>query len=103
MKIRVGQTLASTVDGTAVVVIRTPADELALTCGGSDMADAKAAAAVPRGVPDPGQMDGTLIGKRYADDDLGLELLVTKAGEGTLAVDGRPLPVKGARPLPASD
>ena len=34
---------------------------------------------------------------------VGLELLVTRQGAGTLALDGKPLPVKGARPLPASD
>ncbi|HEX3957726.1 MAG TPA: hypothetical protein VHZ03_14005 [Trebonia sp.] len=103
MKLRAGQTLASTVDTTAVIVVRACAQEVAITCGGAAMVDSKAAVGAPEGVPDPGQMDGTLIGKRYADDDLGLELLVTKPGKGTLAVDGRPLPVKGARPLPASD
>jgi hypothetical protein len=103
MKLRAGQTLVSTVDATAVIVVRAGADDVAVTCGGAGMVDSKAAAGAPKGVPDPDQLEGTLIGKRYADDELGLELLVTKPGEGTLAVDGRPLPVKGARPLPASD
>jgi hypothetical protein len=103
MKLRVGQTLMSTVDSTSVVVVRASAEEVAVTCGGADMVDSKAGADAPRGVPDPDQLDGTLIGKRYADDDLGLELLCTKPGVGTLAVGGKPLPVKGARPLPASD
>jgi hypothetical protein len=47
--------------------------------------------------------DGPLLGKRYADDDLGLELLCTRAGTGALTVDGRPLLLKGAKPLPSSD
>jgi hypothetical protein len=102
MKLRAGQTLVSTVDATTVIVVRAGAADVAITCGGAVMADSKAVGA-PKGVPDPDQMEGTLLGKRYAEDDLGLELLVTKPGEGTLAVDGRPLPVKGARPLPASD
>jgi hypothetical protein len=102
MKLRAGQTLVSTVDATTVIVVRAGAADVAITCGGAGMVDSKAAGA-PAGVPDPDQMEGTLLGKRYAEDDLGLELLVTKPGEGTLAVDGRPLPVKGARPLPASD
>ena len=102
MKLRAGQTLVSTVDATTVIVVRACAADVAITCGGAGMVDSKAVGA-PKGVPDPDQMEGTLLGKRYAEDDLGLELLVTKPGEGTLAVDGRPLPVKGARPLPASD
>ena len=47
--------------------------------------------------------DGTQVGKRYADDDLGLEVLCTKAGQGTLSLGIDPLPVKGAKPLPSSD
>jgi hypothetical protein len=46
---------------------------------------------------------GSLIGKRFAQPDDGVELLVTKAGAGTLAVDGVPLPLKTAKPLPSSD
>ena len=47
---------------------------------------------------DPTLGDGPLLGKRYADDDLGLELLCTRAGTGALTVDGRPLLVKGPSP-----
>ncbi|HEY1706342.1 MAG TPA: hypothetical protein VGG75_42245 [Trebonia sp.] len=103
MKLRTGQMLVSLVDDTTVVVVRAAAGETDITCGGVSMADSKQAAGAARQTPDSGQLDGTLLGKRYADDDLGLELLVTKPGTGTLAVDGKPLPVKGARPLPASD
>jgi hypothetical protein len=103
MKLRTGQMLVSRVDDTTVVVVRAAGGEATITCGGIGMADSKEAAGAARETPDPGQLDGTLLGKRYADDDLGLELLVTKPGTGTLAVDGKPLPVKGARPLPASD
>ncbi len=46
---------------------------------------------------------GTLLGKRYADEELGLEVLCTKAGEGSLSVGETLLAVKGAKPLPASD
>ncbi|MYQ35425.1 hypothetical protein [Streptomyces sp. SID4956] len=102
MKPRVGQTLASTVDATAVIVVRAPETDVSITCGGADMVDSKAGPATA-GTADPAQMEGTQLGKRYADDDLGIELLCTKAGQGTLAVDGRPLPIKGAKPLPASD
>ena len=56
----------------------------------------------PQGV-EPGFDQGTQLGKRYADDELGLELLCTKAGEGSISVGETVLVVKGAKPLPASD
>lgn len=46
--------------------------------------------------------EGTLMGKRYVDED-GAEVLVTKAGAGTLSVGETPLTIKEAKPLPASD
>ena len=52
---------------------------------------------------DPKLSDGSLLGKRYADEELGLELLCTKAGAGSLTCNGAPLALKGAKPLPASD
>jgi hypothetical protein len=54
-------------------------------------------------VLDPDCAGGTAIGKRYADDATGVELLCTKSGEGTLTLNGQPLQVKGAKPLPSSD
>jgi hypothetical protein len=45
---------------------------------------------------------GTVLGKRYIDGD-GAEVLVTKAGTGSLSVGTTPLEVKEAKPLPASD
>lgn len=45
---------------------------------------------------------GTLMGKRYVSPD-GAEVLVTKAGKGTLSVGTTPLEIKDAKPLPASD
>jgi hypothetical protein len=52
---------------------------------------------------DPAFTGGSLIGKRFADPESGLELLVTKAGEGSLAVNGVTVPLKEAKPLPSSD
>jgi len=48
---------------------------------------------------------GTELGKRYTADepDSTLELLATKAGQGTLSVGGEPLIVKIPKSLPASD
>ncbi len=45
----------------------------------------------------------TLIGKRYVNEDESLELLCTKGGAGTLALDGTPLEIKQAKQLPSSD
>jgi hypothetical protein len=47
--------------------------------------------------------DGPLLGKRYVDEDTDLELLCSRPGAGALTADGRPLAVKTAKPLPASD
>ena len=47
--------------------------------------------------------DGPQLGKRYADEELGLELLCTRAGAGALTADGAVLGLKGAKPLPSSD
>ena len=101
MRLTVGQTLVSTVDQTTVIVVRAPDGNVALTCGGAEMVDAKGDRPVHEA--DPAQQEGTLLGKRYADESAGLELLCSKAGTGTLAYSGAPLPVKDAKALPASD
>lgn len=99
MQLRTGQTLFSTVDPTSVVVIKAPSDDVEVTVGGAAVTDAK-----PDPVPaGPADGDGTLLGKRYSDDAIGIELLVSKPGTGTLAVNGTPLPLKESKPLPASD
>ena len=71
------------------------------------MADTPWPRSAPTGRPglelDPSFASGSLIGKRFADADSGLELLVTKAGAGTLTLDGVALPLKEAKPLPSSD
>jgi hypothetical protein len=102
VKARIGQTLASAVDATTVVVVRWPNAEVELTCGGAAMVDAKDPAA-GSGTPDPAWSAGSQLGKRYVDASGGVELLCTKAGTGTLAVNGEPLNIKAAQALPASD
>lgn len=101
VKFRAGQQLVSAVDTTAVIVIRAPAQECTLTCGGVPMADAGKPAA--RAKADPSLMGGTQIGKRYVDEADTIQVLCTKAGDGTLALDGKPLVIQAAKPLPASD
>jgi hypothetical protein len=101
MDLKPGLRLASTVCGTEVVVIRAPGAPVDLRCGGQAMVVKGEAAA--RGELDPAYGDGTLIGKRYADEDAGVEVLCTKAGEGSLSIGDEPLHVKDAKPLPSSD
>jgi hypothetical protein len=82
-----------------VVVVRAPAAELDLRCGGAPMPiepDERSAA-------DPQLSNGSLIGKRYVDEEHGIEVLCTKSGVGTLSIAGTPLRRKDAKPLPSSD
>ena len=102
MELSAGQQLSSSVCEAQVVVVKAPTEPVEISCGGAAMLPAGDAAA-GSGTLDTSLGDAVLLGKRYADDDLGLELLCTKAGEGALAVNGRVLPVKGAKPLPSSD
>ncbi|MGH3211401.1 MAG: hypothetical protein ACRDNO_26950 [Trebonia sp.] len=101
VQFRAGQQLVSAVDSTAVIVIRAPAGECTLTCGGVAMAAADQP--VTGAEPDPSLMAGTQIGKRYVDEADTIQVLCTKAGNGTLALDGNPLVIQAAKPLPASD
>lgn len=99
--IKNGTRLQSQVCDTQVIVVRS-ADSLDdLRSGGAPM--------VPIGDPvdasltlDDALSDGNLMGKRYVDDG-GAEVLVTKAGKGTLSVGDTALTLKEAKPLPASD
>ena len=101
VKFRAGPQLVSAVDTTAVIIIRAPAEESTLTCGGVAMA--APGEPVSAAEPDPSLMGGTQIGKRYVDEADTIQVLCTKAGSGTLALDGKPLLIQAAKPLPASD
>ena len=103
MKLKPGMRLRSQVDGTEVIVVRSPADDLELACGGQPMIDV-AAAPEPGLAPAGDPAEGTQIGKRYTlSGDAALELLVTKPGKYGLSIDGTPLVLKEAKPLPSSD
>lgn len=103
MEPRVGLTLLSTVDDTAVVVVRWSAGTTTLTCGGVPMVDKAGHEGAARGVLDAARAAGTELGKRYVDPEASVELLCTKPGRGSLALGGVPLTIKTAKPLPASD
>ena len=102
MELKAGSRWRSVVCTTEVIVIRPPSDAVDLACGGATMIaiDGEAAGGLSL---DPALADGTQLGKRYADEGLGIEVLCTKPGAGTLTVDGNRLPLKEAKPLPSSD
>jgi hypothetical protein len=102
MNLKPGSRWKSAVCNAEVVVVKPPKGELTLECGGAPMlalADAK---------PEGGKVDaahaqGVQAGKRYFDEDSGMEVLASKPGEGSLSADGRPLQRREAKALPASD
>ena len=100
MELKAGARFQSQADSTQVVIVKAPASDVDLRCGGHPMVPVGTDASQPAA---PGFDEGTKIGKRYADDELGLEVLCTKAGTGTLTIGTEPLEIKGAKPLPSSD
>ena len=93
-----GTRLKSATCDTEVMIIRCA--EGAIECGGMTMGEAKSEAA---GEPHADHSAGTLMGKRYVDADGKFELLCVKPGKGSLSLNGTPLTIKDAKPLPASD
>jgi hypothetical protein len=101
IQLKAGTRLRSATDTCEVVVVKAPAEPVDLRCGGHALRPIDAEG--PPESIEPGFDQGTQLGKRYADEELGLEVLCTKAGEGSLSVGDTLLEVKGAKPLPASD
>lgn len=98
--IKNGTRLQSQVCDTQVIVVKSDDSLDDLCCGGEPMValDAERSG----GAPDPAFADGSAMGKRYVDEG-GAEVLVTKAGAGSLSVGEAALALKEAKPLPASD
>jgi hypothetical protein len=102
MQLKAGTRLKSAVCETQVMVVKAPSGDVDLTCGGAPML-ALDADPEPGATLDPAKAGGTLLGKRYADEDQGIELLCTKPGAGSLWLGGTPLEFKQAKALPSSD
>lgn len=102
MELKPGMRLRSAVCDTEVVVIRIPTPDLDLRCGGAPLVPIESDAG-GSGTPAAGFDEGTQLGKRYGDEESGVEVLCTKAGAGSLSIGDTVLPVKGAKPLPSSD
>lgn len=87
---------------TEVMVVRTAASEVLLTCGDVEMIAMDGARTdAPHAAGATSQV--ALVGKRYVDTGDAVELLCTKGGKGALAVNGEALSVKQTKPLPSSD
>ncbi len=99
-QLKPGGRMKSTVCNTEVIVVKAPDTDVELCCGGSPMGEPGADAS---GTPADGASDGSQLGKRYVNEDESLELLVTKAGDGSLGVGDTLLTLKEAKALPASD
>ncbi len=102
MDLKPGTRWASQACDTEVVVVRGAGSPASLECGGHPMVPQGSEAAGGLSL-DSSMAEGSAIGKRYVHDELGLEVLVTKAGAGSLAIDGSALSLKDAKPLPSSD
>jgi hypothetical protein len=102
MKITVGSRLRSAVCSTEVIVVRAPNKEIDLRCGGHPMRSGTEPS-LEATEPETGHDKGSELGKRYADNGIGLELLVTKAGTGSLALANESLSQVAPRQLPTSD
>jgi hypothetical protein len=99
--IKAGTRLRSQVCETQVIIVKSAESLADLRAGGAPMVGIDAEIA-PHATLDPDFAGGSVLGKRYIGDG-GAEVLVTKAGRGTLSLGDAPLQLKEANPLPASD
>jgi len=102
MELKPGSRWKSAVCTSEVVVVRPSKSSVTLECGGHSMVSAGTEISGGAELADA-HANGTAAGKRYFDEESGIEVLGAKPGNGSLAVNGRPLQLKEAKPLPASD
>jgi hypothetical protein len=82
-----------------VIVVRSAPSVDAVFCAGLEMLPAATPGAAGQAPDGP----AVQLGKRYTDSEDQVEILCTKAGTGPLALGGKELTIKSAKPLPASD
>jgi hypothetical protein len=96
--VKVGTRLKSVTSATEVIIVKGSDRDAELECAGAVM--------TTEGGDGTGQItDGPqlLLGKRYSDEESGIEALCTKPGIGPLTYEGRELGQNVAKQLPASD
>jgi len=102
MQLKPGSRWKSGACNAEFVVVRPASREEQVLCGGHPLLPSDAAK--PEGVvPDPAHAGVIQTGKRYFDEESGLELLAVKPGTSALAIGGRPMGLREAKALPASD
>jgi hypothetical protein len=102
MDLKPGSRWKSAVCDAELVVVRPAKAPVSLECGGAPVVPH--AGEKPAGAAlSPDHSGGSAAGKRYVDADTGLEVLCSKAGAGSLSIDGRPIAATEAKKLPASD
>ena len=102
MELKPGSRWKSAVCNAEVVVVKAPKEPAVLECGGHPMT--AFGATRPEGLAATAdRADGIQVGKRYTDEESGIEVLCSKAGTGSLSLSGRPLQIKAAKALPSSD
>jgi hypothetical protein len=102
MDVKPGLRLTSTACRTEVIVVKAPPMPIDLRCGGHRMVAKRQRRRVSSPI-DIMHSDGTEVGQRYIDEEVGLELLCTKAGDGSLSLGQRRLPLKDSTPSPMFD
>jgi len=102
MELKPGSRWKSAVCDGEFVVVRPPSSGGVLACGGEPLIP-HAGEKPTGGSPSPDHAGGSVLGKRYSDVESGLAVLCSKAGAGSLSLDGRPLVLQEAKKLPASD
>lgn len=98
MQLNAGARLRSPISTCELLVVRGPEAEGDLLCGGVPMTTEAVETT-------PAEGDGEMlqVGKRYAREEEGLEVLCVKPGKGPLEFNGVGLELKASKPLPASD
>jgi hypothetical protein len=102
MLLKVGMRLSSQVCSTQAIVVRAPGVELDVSCGGQPMVSTSLPGQPPL-VGDPDTKDPSLLGKRYGRPAGDLELLIVRAGDFAIAVEGDRLVEQQSKQLPSSD
>ncbi|MET9090140.1 hypothetical protein ABZX77_51260 [Streptomyces sp. NPDC004237] len=99
VSLQVGNRLRGQNSTCEVIVVKGSDSPTVLMCAGAEMSATVPVPATPQSSEGP----PIQLGKRYTDDNSGIEVLCTKAGIGPLTFDDRELTQKAAKALPASD
>jgi hypothetical protein len=102
LELKAGIRLRSKTDTTEVIVVMAAGAAVDLRCGGLAFELFDGEATTPSPIVE-GFAGGTQVGKRYGDEEAGLEVLCTKGGPASISICDEVLSPKSAKALPASD